>query len=429
MYETHMQLTDEELSTLNGKQGDTLRKVMESVVRYGEIFGATRLIPLDGPVHLVTSFGVPILTPVFEMMDELIAAGLKTEKPFTVDPRPLDYKNVKCNPLEKLVFHIMYGKQKSYEKQLLATGLKDENAFSCTCYLDEVGNKPKYGEMLAWAESSAVVYANSVLGARTNRNSGIIELFCGILGKAPEFGFLTDEGRRANWIIEVKTTTLPNAQVLGSAIGLKVMAEVPYIKGLNSLLSNSLNDEACAYFKDMGAAAASNGAVGLFHVENLTPDAVELKDTLIKEGAKVYVIDDAELEHIKAGYPIMWKDKDAEPQIAFIGCPHLSLFQLTGWIEKIENALKKSGQKKLETRTILSAAPGVIEKLRQMDGWYDRLNATGAHLTYICPLMYMNSPICSKKPVITNSNKLRTYTTARFFEDDKILDIILKGAI
>jgi predicted aconitase len=424
-----MQLTDEELTTLNGKQGETLRKVMESVVRYGEIFGASRLIPIDGPVHLVTSFGIPILTPVFEMMDELIAAGLKTKKPFTVNPRPLDYKNIKCSPLEKLVFHVMYGKQKNYEKQLNETGLKNADAFSCTCYFDEVGNKPSYGERLAWAESSAVVYANSVLGARTNRNSGIIELFCGILGKAPEFGLLTDEGRLANWVIEVKTTTKPYAQVLGSAIGLKVMADVPYIKGLDTFLGHTLDDGARAYLKDMGAAAASNGAIGLFHVEGLTPEAAALKGNLVKDGAKVYTIDDAELERVKAGYPVMWKDKAADPQLAFIGCPHLSIGQLTGWIEKMEDTLAKAGQKKLKTRTILNAAPGVISELRQMDGWYDRLVATGAHLSYICPLMYMNSPVCSKKQVITNSNKLRTYTTARFFEDDQILEIIVKGAI
>jgi predicted aconitase len=227
----------------------------------------------------------------------------------------------------------------------------------------------------------------------------------------------------------VKTTTKPYAQVLGSAIGLKVMADVPYIKGLDTFLGHTLDDGARAYLKDMGAAAASNGAVGLFHVEGLTPEAAALKGNLVKDGAKVYTIDDAELERVKAGYPVMWKDKAADPQLAFIGCPHLSIGQLTGWIEKMEDTLAKAGHKKLKTRTILNTAPGVISELRQMDGWYDRLVATGAHLSYICPLMYMNSPVCSKKQVITNSNKLRTYTTARFFEDDQILEIIVKGAI
>jgi hypothetical protein len=194
------------------------------------------------------------------MMDELIAHNLKTNGRFTVNPRPLDYANVKCNLLQKLVFKIMYGKQKEYEEQLQKVGLKDEKAFSCTCYQPEVGNIPKKGDILAWAESSAVVYANSVIGARSNRNSGIIELFCGILGKAPEFGLLTDEGRRAKWLVEVKTTKVPNAQVLGSAIGMKVVEDVPYITGLDRFLGAGLPPETCDYLKDMGAASASNGA-------------------------------------------------------------------------------------------------------------------------------------------------------------------------
>ncbi|MDR3643503.1 MAG: aconitase X [Clostridia bacterium] len=427
MYQPQMALGAQERAMLDGEKGDTLRKVIESVVRYGETFGASRLIPLDGPVHLVTSFGIPILTPVFEMMDELIAAKLVTQKPFTVNPRPLDYRNIKCNPLEKVVFHVMYGRQKSYENQLRAVGLKDDDAFSCTCYLDEVGNKPRKGDILAWAESSAVVYANSVLGARTNRNSGIIELFCGILGKTPEFGFLTDEGRRADWVIEVKSPSLPNPQLLGSAIGMKVMADVPYIRGLEQFFPEGLDDTAKAYFKDMGAAAASNGAVGLFHVQGLTPEAAELGDSLVKAHAQTYIIDDDELERVQKSYAVMWSDPSAKPELAFIGCPHLTIGQLCAWTERIEKALTASGRRKLGVRAILCAAPGVVKEFKTKGDYYKRLSLTGAHLTSICPLMYMNSPICAKKPVITCSNKLRTYTTARFYEDERLLSLIVKG--
>jgi predicted aconitase len=272
-----MELSTEERDILDGKQGSTLQKALKSVVLYGETFGAKKLIPVDGPVHLVTSFGIPILKPVFAMMDELISTDLKTKDSFTVDPRPLDYENVKCSILEKVAFKVMYGKQKEYEEQLKKVGLKDKNAFSCTCYLPEVGNTPKKGDMLAWAESSAVVYANSVIGARTNRNSGVIELLCGIVGKAPEFGLLTDDGRKAKWLIEVKASKLPEAQVLGSAIGMKVVEDVPYILGLDRFLGSGLSDKTKDYLKDMGAASASNGAVGLYHVENVTPEAAEQK--------------------------------------------------------------------------------------------------------------------------------------------------------
>lgn len=94
-----------------------------------------------------------------------------------------------------------------------------------------------------------------------------------IAGWVPEFGLLTDEGRKADLIVEIETETLPEAQLLGSAIGIKAVENVPYIKGLDRFLGRELNDEVKAYFKDMGAAMASNGAVGLYHVENLTPEA------------------------------------------------------------------------------------------------------------------------------------------------------------
>jgi len=430
MQKYSLQLTDEEKEILAGKQGETMRKALESVVLYGQIFGAEHLAPIGGSVHLVTSFGIPLLKPVFSLVDELIAAGLKTAKPFTVDPRPMDFQNVPVNILEKFIFKkIMYGKQAQYEEQLRKVGLKDDKSFTCTCYMDEVGNIPRKGQILAWAESSAVVYANSVLGARTNRNSGLLELLCGITGRAPVFGLLTDEGRKADWLIEVKTKSLPEAQILGSAIGMKVMEEVPFVSGLTSFLGEELNQRVKDYLKDMGAAAASNGAVGLYHIEDLTPEALELSRGLLKSGYKTYVIDDAELKRVRDSYPLMWKNPAASPKICFIGCPHLSLRQIYEWLEHFETELKSSGKKKLAVTTIMTAAPAVADAFRNDKVSYSRLTGIGARLTSICPLMYMNNPLCAKKAVMTNSNKLRTYTTARYFTDAETARIAVEGGI
>ena len=420
-----MKLTSQEQEILDGKQGKTLQKVMRTLVRYGELFGADRLIDVKGSGHLVTSFGISLMTATFDVMQELIDAGLKTQQPFTVDPRPIDNKNVPSGVIQKIVASIMYGKQKEYESQLKALGLKDDNAFTCACYLPQVGNTPGKGDVLSWAESSAVVYANSVLGARCNRNSAFIDLFGSILGKVPYFGLLTDEGRKATWVIDVRCTEKPEAQILGSAIGLKVVEDVPYIKGLDKYL-HSLDDSSRAYLKDMGAAAASNGAVGLYHVENITPEAVDQGESLIAEGYKIYVIDDAELERVKKSYPVMWKDENAKPALAFIGCPHLTLAQLTEWTEKIEESLKISGNKKVVVNTVLCSAPDVIAEFKEKPE-YSRLIATGAKLTYICPLMYMNNTKCKTMPVITCSNKLRTYTCAKYGTEDDILNQITKG--
>ena len=422
-----MFLNEEQQAILNGERGETLAKVMQTVVRYGELFGAEKLIPVTSQYnHLVTSFGLKALGPVYDLMSQLLEEGVLSQQKFSADPRPCD-PNVPKNILQDFIFnHFMYTKQDFYEEQLRKMGLMEKDAFSCTCYMDEVGNKPNKGDILSWSESSAVVYANSVLGARCNRNSGIIDLMGSIVGYVPCFGLVTDEGRKATWIIEIQTTKKPEAQLLGSAIGMKVMEDVPYIKGLDKWLGTELDDAACTYLKDFGAATASNGAVGLYHVENLTPDAKELGESLICDGAKVYVIDDAELQRVYDNYPIIWKNPDAKPKLCFMGCPHMSLEQLKTWTDRVENALAEAGNKKVVIPTVFTAAPAVIREFEKTD-YAARLKKTGVILSYICPLMYMNNPLCGKMPVITSSNKLRTYTTARYYTDDEILSQITKG--
>ena len=421
-----MILTKEQEEILNGSKGETMAKVMKTLVMYGDAFGAEKMVPVTSEKgHLVTSFGLKVMKPVYELMDKLIEGGALSSQKFSVDPKPLD-KNVPANFLQNFVFNkLMYSMQGEYDAQLSKLGLIDDKSYTCTCYMDEVGNKPNKGEILSWAESSAVVYANSVLGARCNRNSGIIELFGSIVGCVPYFGLLTDEGRKATWIVDIQTTKKPEAQVLGSAVGMKVMEDVPFIRGLDKFLGTELDGDTCAYLKDFGAATASNGAVGLYHIENLTPEAKEQGQSLITENAQVYVIDDAELERVKNSYPVMWKNKDAKPKLCFIGCPHLSLDQLIEWTEKVYDELKKNGLKKVSVDTVFTAAPGVIEKFEKTP-YAAKLKATGVVLSYICPLMYMNNPLAKSMPVITNSNKLRTYTTSRYYTSDEILSIITK---
>ena len=422
-----MILTTEQQAILNGEQGETLAKVMKTLVMYGEAFGAEKLVPITSKHnHLVTSFGLKVMSPVYDLMQQLLDADVASTQTFSVDPRPVD-KNVPANFLQNLVFNkFMYTKQDFYEKQLHKLGLMNDDAFTCTCYMDEVGNRPQKGDVLSWAESSAVVYANSVLGARCNRNSGIIDIMGSIVGYVPYFGLLTDEGRKATWVIKVQTTKKPEAQLLGSAIGMKVMEDVPFVQGLDKWIGTELTDAACSYLKDFGAATASNGAVGLYHIENLTPEAVKLGTSLIAENAKEYIIDDAELERVQQEYPVMWKNPDAKPKLCFVGCPHLSLEQLKQWTVDIEQGLAQSGKKKVCIKTVLTAAPKVLEAFEATE-YAARLKATGVITSYICPLMYMNNPLCKKMPVITSSNKLRTYTSARYYRDEEILKMITKG--
>ena len=422
-----MNLTKEQQAILDGEKGDVLARIMKTLVRYGELFGADSMVPVTGKYnHLVTSFGLKALKPVYELMDKLIEAGNLSTQKFSADPRPLD-PNVPSNFLQNFIFkNFMYSRQDDYERQLNQLGLMGKDAFTCTCYMDEVGNTPAMGEVLSWSESSAVVYANSVLGARCNRNSGIIDLMGSVLGYVPYFGLLTDEGRKAKWIVKIETTKKPEAQLLGSAIGMKVMEDVPYIVGLDKWLGGELNDAAKTYLKDFGAATASNGAVGLYHVENITPEAVEQGESLIAEGAQVYVVDDAELERVYKSYPVIWKNKEATPKLCFMGCPHMSLEQLIDWTQKVQEALKAEGKSKVCIPTVFTAAPAVLSKFEETP-YAAILKETGVITSYICPLMYMNNPLSEKMPVITSSNKLRTYTSARYYTDAEILEQLTKG--
>ena len=385
-----MNLTKEQQEIYDGKQGATLAKVMQTLVRYGELFGADGMVPVTSKYnHLVTSFGLKALAPVYELMNQLIESGNVSKQKFSADPRPLD-PNVPSSFLQDFVFkNFMYSKQDDYEKQLTQLGIMEKDAYTCTCYMDEVGNTPAMGEVLSWSESSAVVYANSVLGARCNRNSGIIDLMGSVVGYVPRFGLLTDEGRKATWIVKIETTKKPEAQLLGSAIGMKVMADVPYIVGLDKWLGGELDDAAKTYLKD-------------------------------------FVVDDAELQRVYESYPVIWKKKDAKPKLCFMGCPHMSLQQLIDWTEKVSQSLKEAGRGRVCIPTVFTAAPAVLKKFQETP-YAETLKATGVITSYICPLMYMNNPLSEKMPVITSSNKLRTYTSARYYTDAEILEQITKG--
>ncbi len=250
---------------------------------------------------------------------------------------------------------------------------------SCACYLPEVGNIPRKGAMLAWPASSAVVFANSVPGARTNRNSSGIDIISAILGKAPLFGSLTEDGRQATWKIEVATSRCPNAQLLGSAIDLTVMDAVPYIVGLDR-----------------------------FFGTEVTPEAKEIGGGLLAEGYQTYVTDDAELERVYASYPILWRDLEATPKRIFIGCPHLNRFQLEAWIERISGALKEHGLTRAKMPVALTTAPDLADVFRDDPRIRAKLTAMNVSIATICPLMYMTNTLCARAPVATNSNKLRT---------------------
>jgi len=408
-----MKLTREEAQILAGDQGPTLQKVMKTIVLYGQTLGAESLVDIEGDGHFALHHCLPGIGPRMEMLDEL--------RP------PLDFENLGLSKGQERTFKQMFHDQPRFEERMQQLGLRDKDAYTCTPYLPEVGNVPKKEAILAWSESSCVVFANSVLGARTNRNAVIIDLFSNLVGKTPLTGLLTDEGRRASWLIKLSASKLPNPQLLGAAIGMKVLEDVPFIVGLDRLLGPGLNSQSIDYLKEMGAACAAIGAVGLYHVENITPEAVEQGTSLLIRDHKTYLLDERKLQELMDSYPVMWTNKDAHPKKCLIGCPHLSLRELYWWTDHIRNALRTHGRDKVAVETILCAAPQVVFRFQADKEAHKQLTRMGVRLSITCAEAYMDNPLCACEAVVTNSNKLRAFTSARMYINEELLDVIATG--
>ena len=424
-----MTLTAEEQDIYDGKKGPELEKAIKTVVAYGQLFGADKLVDLGGAPHHAVSWGSDGIEPLLQIYKQLADAGLKTYAPCTADPKPMDKVHLPVTKEEQAAVDKIYDRMGELEELNAKLGMRNENDWSCACYLPEMGNTPSKGDYLAWSESSAINYSNSALGARTNRNSMGIDMLCNILGKAPHFGLMTDEGRQAVWLIEVKTSKLPHPEMLGSAIGLKCMEDVPYITGMDRFIKG-VDEQSSGYLKDMGAATASNGALGLYHMEGVTPEAVDKGRALLNEGYQTYVIDDAELERIYKTYPNLWKDKHGTPQRVFLGCPHMSYGQMVEWGKRIVDAMEKAGKSKIGCPTYMFGSIYVKERFQKDNPELTKkLESYGVSIPINCPMMWCSTPVEGAELVATNSNKTRVYTTARFFFNDALTELIVTGKL
>jgi len=425
-----MTLTQEERDVLDGKKGETLAKVMRTVVDHGNLFGATKLVDLGGAPHTSMFLGSPAMAPLIKIFTECADEGLKAYAPYTINPRPFDLYNVQTTPeLEEMMFE---GLPLQLDLDYLHVRLGGRNMLtrSCMCYLPEVGNTPEMGTFVAWAESSAVNGGNSLLGIRTNRNSCGMDLMCALLGKAPYFGLMTDEGRQAKWLIDVQTSGEPDWGVLGGAIGEKCVEDVPYIIGVDEYLDGEITPQNVHKLKAMGAATASSGAVGLYHVENLTPDAKQHGRDLLAEGYQTYVIDDAEIERIRSSFPDLWPE-GAKPTAANIGCPHNTYQELVNWGTVIRDGLEKRGQEEVALPTVLFCSTAVRDHFFHDHPNLTRdVHAAGVRFSNTCTVCFSGMKgYAESNFAVTNSNKTRKYSNSRYLNDEAILETILTGEI
>ncbi|MCK4996269.1 MAG: aconitase X catalytic domain-containing protein, partial [Thermoplasmatales archaeon] len=313
-----MHLTKEEEKLLNGEQGEVMERMFRLLVRLGEIYGADKLIPV-GSVQVAGVSYKSIGDPGMEFLEDMASKDAKVKVLTYLNPAGMDLEN-----------WIEYGFPADFAKNQL----RIMNAFkkmgivvtsTCTPYL--AGNLPRFREHIAWSESSAVSFSNSVIGARTNREGGPSALAAAICGVTPNYGLHLWEKRQPTVKVDVDFDLNYNSDfgALGYFVGKQIKNKIPYFTGIKSANTDQL--------KALGAAMAASGAVALYHVEGLTPEA----DLVEKKGLETISVGKKE---IKETYGKLNTGK--EPDIVIFGCPHASLREISALADRLDGKrLKK----------------------------------------------------------------------------------------
>jgi predicted aconitase len=303
-------LTTEEQAMLGGDLGPGTRKAMEIVVALGRIYGARQLVGV-GSVQVAGVSFRNLGEAGLEFLSEWADQGTQVRVPTTLNPAGIDLQDWR-----ELGFSESFAQnQRAVIDAFRRLGVRT----TCTCAPYLVGNVPQVGEHVAWAESSAVSYANSVLGARTNREGGPSALAAAITGRTGAYGLHLDENRRATLhvIVRAPMRTLADFGALGHWVGKAARNGVPYFD-----LENETGVRPTEALKALGAAMAASGAVALYHVAGMTPEAD--RPDILSSDYETLVVDD--LRPARAAL-----NSDAQTiDLVWFGCPHASLEEIAG---------------------------------------------------------------------------------------------------
>ncbi len=347
---TELTLTPEERAMLNGEMGPGARQAMEIVVALGHIYNARRLTPVESvqiagvSYHNLGQAGLEFLT---DWADQ----GARVRVPTTLNPAGMDLEAWRELGFSENFARHQWAVIEAYRRFGVHT--------TCTCTPYLVGNRPSGGSSVAWAESSAVSYANSVLGARTNREGGPSALAAAIIGRTAAYGFHLDENRRATLRIDVHCPlrSLDEFGALGYWVGQIARQRVPYFTGLETVTETEL--------KALGAAMAASGAVALYHVAGVTPEAD--RPDILAPGHDVIVVNSA--DDLRSAYVALNSDV-TEIDLVWFGCPHASLEEIATVVRQLDGRRVRSALWITAARQIReqAAAAGLLAALETCGG-------------------------------------------------------------
>jgi predicted aconitase len=398
-----LDLTGGEVSALNGESGIVRKKAMEILVALGEIFKADKLIEISSVQIAGASYktiGDAGLEWIRSMSSEQVAV------PSTLNPVGMDlhlWKQMGIPP-------------EFADKQLeiidTYTNMGVKTICSCTPYL--AGHSPKIGDHVAWSESSAVCYANSVLGARTNREGGPSALAAAIIGKTPNYGYHLDENRQPTLRVNVEASLYEESDfgALGAAIGRIVNTGVPYFSGVSNPGADNL--------KSLAAALAASGGVALYHVDGVTPEAASAN--LDRVEARIFTQED-----LSESYDRLSTFKSGEVDIVTIGCPHASMSEM----KKIATLIKG---KNVSKNTRLWIFTSLATKLMaERFGYLGDIRKAGGEVYTDCCMVVAPVEQFGFKRMVINSAKGAIYGPSAskvdvlFGTTGRCIDIAVKG--
>lgn len=365
-----MKLTGEQEHLLAGGSGEAMARAMKTMVDYGKAFGAARLVPIKS-AHVAGTVGAFPYKAYYKVLDRLLAGGARVKVPTTLNPRP----GQALNPLNRILF----SRQKKIDQAMSELGVTPN--YSCVCY--ERANVPEQGDVVGWAESSAVQYANSVLGARTNRNSVLLDVCTAVTGYTPEFGYLLDENRKGRLLVKLAIDRM-DAPALGFILGKKAVDRVPVMEhyGFSRV-----------ELKNMGGAMAASGAVAMFHVEGLTPEAPDLKAAFHGEPEDTITVTQKDLDELRA------QDVHRADLVVF-GCPQMTF-------EEAEAVTEVFSGRRSKKPVWFCLIPEARERFEKSEAGA-RAREAGIELYDHCPLAALTLRF-GKKYVLTTSGKLYYY--------------------
>ena len=378
-----MQLTPEQQAMLEGRHGRSIQKAMQILATLGRIYGAEKMLPIRSVQISGVSYA-NLGEAGLEWLSEMAADGSQVKTLTTLNPAGMDIENWKVLGIDPEF-------ARDQTRVLDAFGRMGITlTCSCTPYL--FGNLPEQGEHIAWAESSAVCYANSVLGARTNREGGPSALAAALTGFTPAYGLHLDENRQPTVTVEVDEQPEGTWQfgVLGKAIGDKLQGQqsVPFITGIGHASLEEL--------KSFCASIATYGGTALFHMVNITPEVDQF--TAPRDGIRITQVNLDKARSDLQGASLK------EVDFVSLGCPHLSLRE----VQRIAELLQ--GKKVTREFWITTSRP--VKRLADEAGYTAIIESSGAK--FAVDTCCVVAPIEGRfKAMLTDSAKACYYAQSR----------------